>query len=65
MRVLLHREACVGHGRCYALCPEVFEEDEEGYCVIPRPDVPPHLVEKVLVAAHNCPEHAILIERAD
>jgi ferredoxin len=28
-RVSVDSEKCVGHGRCYVLAPEVFEEDDE------------------------------------
>ena len=24
-------DGCTGHGRCYDVCPEVFEPDDEGY----------------------------------
>ena len=32
MNVVLDSEACVGHGRCYALAPEVYDADDEGHC---------------------------------
>ena len=30
MRLRIDAEMCTGHGRCYALAPEVFEPDEDG-----------------------------------
>ena len=30
MRVRVDRAKCVGHGRCYVLAPDVFEDDERG-----------------------------------
>lgn len=64
MRIILHNEKCQGHGRCYALAPELFDADDEGYAVL--------LVDGGIVAegqeanaslaADNCPEYAITIE---
>ena len=34
MKVELDLELCCGHGRCYMLCPEVFDEDEAGKPVL-------------------------------
>jgi ferredoxin len=62
MNVKVDRDLCVGHGRCYVLCPEVYGEDEEGYCVISRADVPAEHQEKARRAADNCPEQAITVE---
>jgi ferredoxin len=50
---------CQGHNRCIALCPEVFEADEEGYSHVTMPEVPPELLERVRLAEANCPERAI------
>jgi ferredoxin len=61
MKLSVDRKLCRGHGRCYALCPEFFDEDEEGYAVIESSDVPPELEAKVRQAADNCPELAIRI----
>lgn len=63
MRVRIDLGKCVGHGRCYVLAPEVFEEDERGYSVIPRVELPPELESQAALGAENCPEHAITIEK--
>jgi ferredoxin len=34
VKIRLHRQACQGHGRCYALSPGLFDCDEEGYAVL-------------------------------
>lgn len=64
MRVSLDREKCQGHGRCYALAPDLFDSDDEGYgFVIPSDGtVPAGLEEAARLAADNCPEFAIEIE---
>lgn len=63
MRILLDNDKCQGHGRCYALAPELFESDEEGYSVLKVDgDVPAGLEEKAKLAADNCPEFAIEVQ---
>jgi ferredoxin len=62
VRVRVDLGKCVGHGRCYVLAPEIFEEDERGYCVIPRAELPAELAAQARLGAENCPEHAITIE---
>ena len=60
MRIQLDREKCQGHGRCYALAPELFDSDDEGYSVLKvEGDVPPELERDARLAADNCPEFAI------
>jgi len=63
VRIRLDRDACQGHGRCYALAPELFSCDDEGQSVL--------LVEGELtveqepaarLAADSCPEYAIDLE---
>lgn len=63
MRIAFEREKCQGHGRCYALAPEVFESDDEGYAVlVVAGDVPEGLQEGARLASDNCPEYAIAVE---
>ena len=63
MRVQVDNERCEGHGRCYALAPELFEPDEIGNgVVIGDGTVPTDLEERARLAAANCPEHAITID---
>ena len=59
MRVRVDRAKCTGHGRCYALQPDVYEPDDEGACVIPNEQVPPDHADLARRAALNCPEDAI------
>ena len=64
MRVRVDRAKCVGHGRCYVLAPDVFEDDERGHCVVTQSLLPPELVEQARRGASNCPEGAIEIDPA-
>ena len=64
MQIKLDSEKCQGHGRCYALAPELFESDDEGYAVLKvAGDVPSEQEDEAILAADNCPEYAIEIER--
>jgi ferredoxin len=62
MKLRVDEALCVGHGRCYVLAPEVFEEDERGHCVIPRDKVPAELEKAARLGQENCPEGAISVE---
>ena len=64
MKVRLDESACVGHGRCYAIAPEVFDADDQGHCVLRFVDepVPDSLHERARQAIVNCPEHALEAE---
>ena len=62
MRITVDAEACTGHGRCYALAPDVYAPDERGHCeLLVDADVPPELVEQARAGEANCPERAITI----
>jgi ferredoxin len=52
-------EACQGHGRCYEIAPEVFEDDDRGYGSVRTPVVAPQHRDAVEAALRACPEHAI------
>jgi ferredoxin len=62
MKLILDEAACVGHGRCYALAPDVFEPDDHGHCVLLHEDVPAELEDGARAGAANCPESAITVE---
>ena len=62
MKVRVDDAACVGHGRCYVLAPEVYEDDDRGRCIVVKLDIPQTLEAKARLGADNCPEHAIHLE---
>jgi len=64
MKIRLDKERCTGHGRCYVLAPEVFDEDEPGHCVLKLETVPPELQSSARSGVESCPEHALTIEEA-
>lgn len=61
-RVRVDPDVCVGHGRCYALAPEVYDADDEGHCVVRHATVEGDLLGPARVGAENCPEHAITVD---
>ncbi|MEY2571267.1 MAG: ferredoxin [Acidimicrobiaceae bacterium] len=50
---------CTGHGRCYAVAPELFEPDDDGRGVVLHSAVPIALEDKARAAAASCPERAV------
>ena len=63
MKVHIDPDRCQGHGRCYALAPQVFEADDLGYgSEIGDGEVPPELEAVARRAALNCPEGAVLVD---
>lgn len=65
MRIRLDEDACVGHGRCYAVAPDVYDADDRGHCVLRvggDADVPAGLEASARTGADNCPEGALIIE---
>jgi ferredoxin len=63
MRVWVDQEKCQGHGRCYALAPELFESDDYGNShELGDGVVPPGREEQARLAAANCPELAVILE---
>lgn len=61
MRVAVDAERCEGHARCWSICPEVFQLDDEGHAVVVLAEVPAELEERASDAATNCPERAITV----
>ena len=63
MRIILDREKCQGHGRCYALAPSLFDTDDEGYAVLKADgELAADQEDDARIAADNCPEYAITVE---
>lgn len=62
MKLRLEQQLCVGHGRCYALAPDLFGDDERGHCVLLHETVPAGLESQARLGEQNCPENAIVLE---
>jgi ferredoxin len=63
MKIRVDDSRCEGHGRCYALAPELIEPDDIGNGhEIGDGIVPAGLEDKARKAELNCPERAVLVE---
>jgi ferredoxin len=64
VKVRVDDAVCTGHGRCYALAPDVFAPDDYGHCVIVPSDgeVPSELEDQARLGRDNCPELAISLD---
>ena len=62
MKVRVDSDACVGHGRCYMLAPDIFDEDERGHCKVMNENISSELEKQARMGEANCPEGAIEIE---
>jgi ferredoxin len=65
MRVQIDPALCQGHGRCYDLAPDLFDDDEDGYATLTEltadGQVPAGREDDARLAAANCPESAIAV----
>jgi ferredoxin len=62
MRLHVDADMCTGHGRCYALAPDVFGADEFGHAEVLVENVDDALRDQAMLAVQNCPEEAIRFE---
>jgi ferredoxin len=55
--------ACMGHGRCYQLAPQLLSCDDEGYVTVRDQtiEVPAEQATAAEEAAGTCPEEAIIL----
>lgn len=70
-RIRLDVDACVGHGRCYALAPLTFLPDELGHCEVVDEaldevtgEAADEATDRVRRAIAACPEGALSLEDA-
>ena len=63
MKVTIDAELCQGHGRCFAIAPDLFGFDDMGNgIVIGDGTLNESSLKLAQLAQANCPEHAIFIE---
>jgi ferredoxin len=65
LRVVVDRDACVGHGRCYTLAPDVWASDDEGFpeLVSEQPLATAELQRQARLSVAACPERALSVEQ--
>jgi len=65
VRIHIDEAKCQGHGRCYALAPDLVEADDLGNGrEIGDGTVAPHQEQDARKAAQNCPEQAVLLDES-
>ena len=64
MRIVVDESRCSGHGRCYALAPEIYHPDDDGYCAERGSafDVPEGLEDEARAGLAACPQGAISVQ---
>ncbi len=62
MKIEVNQDACIGCGACAAICPDVFELNDEGLSVAKKKEVPKEKEEEARDAADSCPTGAIEVE---
>jgi ferredoxin len=63
MRIIVHRDRCQGHARCWAVAPEIFALDEEGYIMPGDLEVAVEDEKNAWRGAKSCPERALEIAK--
>jgi ferredoxin len=61
LTVTLKPGKCCGYAICAEICPEVYKLDDNGFAVIPDPNVPAELAEAAREGAEACPEDAFIV----
>ncbi|HTY29023.1 MAG TPA: ferredoxin [Mycobacterium sp.] len=61
MKVRLERSKCMGHAQCYAVAPDLFPIDDDGYCTLVEAVVPPGQEALAEAGVAACPETALII----
>lgn len=62
MRVTVDRDKCAGHAQCFAIAPDIYELDDDGYCIVDGVSVPSESESRVRDGASACPEMAITLD---
>ena len=59
MKLVVDKDICIGCGACQAICPNVFEIDEDGLAVSIVDEVDEENTEDAIDAKEGCPVNAI------
>jgi len=65
IRIGVDRTICAGHGLCVMRAPEVYQLDDEGFCISDGNVVAADLRKQAELGALVCPEGAIKLETAE
>lgn len=59
MKLRVDKDICIGCGACQAICPEVFEIEDDGLAASIVDEVPEDVMEDAVDAKEGCPVDAI------
>ncbi|BDB44073.1 MULTISPECIES: ferredoxin [Mycobacterium] len=62
MKVRLERSKCAGHAQCYAVDPDLFPIDDEGYSILQDHVVSAGDEQVTRDGVNACPELALILE---
>lgn len=55
----VNKDLCIGCGACQAVCPEVFEIEDDGLATVIVEEIPEDVSEDAIDAKEGCPTNAI------
>jgi ferredoxin len=61
MKVVIDYDVCASNAVCMGIAPEVFEVRDDGFLYVLQENPPDELLDKVRMAANNCPTGAITL----
>lgn len=61
MKIRIDKKRCVGNARCWAVAPDLYPLDDDGYISIEGFEVPEGMEEPAKRGARSCPERVIEI----
>jgi len=62
VKVHLERGKCAGHAQCFAIEPDLFPIDDEGYSILKDHTVSPDEEQATRSGVNACPEVALILE---
>lgn len=63
MKLVANRTRCTGHARCFAMAPEIFDLDDQGYIAFSERKLAAEEVDRARRGVHACPEGALRMAR--
>ena len=65
MKLVVDKDICIGCGACAAICPDVFEIDEDGLAVSVVDEINEDIEEDAIDAKEGCPVSAIVEDKEE
>jgi len=61
-KITLDKEECIGCGACTVIAPNLFKLEDEGKCIIIKPEINNKDHDLAVEAAESCPVECIHVE---